>query len=196
MRVAACRELHPSLKQALELMPASAPPMDVMRTTTSFLGLLYPEEGNPPFPADKALCVFERALGALPAAMLYWHHFHTSGERVDTTSPKSEESLAEHFLRVLHGSASPVATSPLAVRSLDGSLILYAEHEMTASTFSSRLCASTLSDAWSCLTGAIGTLKGPLHGGANEAAHKMLTAWSDPQTASDGVKAMLAKKKN
>merc|ERR1711988_80253 len=102
--------------------------------------------------------------------------------------------MGEHFLRVLHEDDSPVAKSPLAVRALDGSLILYAEHEMTASTFSSRLCASTLSDTWSCLTSAIGTLKGPLHGGANEAAYHMLTAWKTPQDAIDGVRAKLAKK--
>lgn len=193
-RVAPCRELHPTLKQALELMPGASAPMDVIRTVCSFLGLLHPEEGEAPYKLEAALRVFERALGALPAAMLYWHHFHTSKKKVETASPLPDESVAEHFLRVLHGDGSPLATSPLAVRALDGSLILYAEHEMTASTFSSRLCASTLSDAWSCLTAGIGTLKGPLHGGANEAAHRMLTAWSDPQAAKDGVKAKLAGK--
>lgn len=192
-RVAASRTLQPSLKQALELMPGNCPPMDVLRTTSSFSGLLHPEDGDAPYSEEAALRVFERALGAFPAAMLYWHHFHTSQKKVDTSSP-AEESVSQHFLRVLHGNESPVAASQLAVRALDGSLILYAEHDITASTFTSRVCASTLSDAWSCLTGAIGTLKGPLHGGANEAAHKMLKEWRDPEAAIAGVKSKLAKK--
>lgn len=192
-RIALNRELHPDLKQALEVMPRSAAPMDVMRTTCSFLGMLYPEDGQPPYKEAVALQAFERALGALPAAILYWYHF-TNEKRVETASVVPNESVAEHFLRILHGEGSPIAKSPLAVRALDGSLILYAEHEMTASTFTSRLCASTLSDVWSCLTGAIGTLKGPLHGGANEAAHRMLTSWSNRQAAADGVKAMLSAK--
>lgn len=195
-RVAPCRVLHPSLKLALEVMPCDAAPMDVIRTTCSFLGMLYPEKMSEKstYTEEAALGAFERALGALPAAILYWHHFATGGKKVETSSKNMDESIAEHFLRVLHGDDSPVANSPLAVRALDGSLILYAEHEMTASTFTSRLCASTLSDVWSCLTGAIGTLKGPLHGGANEAAHKMLTSWSDRQAAAEGIKSMLAAK--
>lgn len=193
-RIAPFRSLHATLKQALEIMPADAAPMDVLRTTSSFLGLLYPEKGEPPYKLESALAVFEQSLGAFPAAMLYWYHFHTSKRQVDTSSPNPEESVAAHFLRVLHGNDSPIAKSALAVRALDGSLILYAEHEMTASTFSSRLCASTLSDAWSCITAAIGTLRGPLHGGANEAAYHMLAGWSDPKAAEEGVKAKLAKK--
>jgi len=197
MRVSAARELDTTLKQALELMPASTPPMDMMRTACSFIGMLRPEESSPTLTdanADAAVRAFEYALGALPSAMLYWHHFHSNGQRVETRSLRADESVSEHMLRVLHGNDSPIAKSTLAVRALDGSLILYAEHEMTASTFASRLCASTLSDVWSCLTGAIGVLKGPLHGGANEAAYKMLVEWKDAETATQGVKSKVANK--
>lgn len=191
-RVAECRGLPVGLKHALELIPKTASPMDMMRTACSFLGVLYPENGD----GDGVCTWAERALGALPSAMLYWHHFHERGERVETQSPRAEESVAEHMLRLLHGEGSPVVSSPLAVRALDGSLILYAEHDLAASTFATRVCASTMSDAWSCLTAAIGVLKGPLHGGANEAAHWQLKAWTTPEEATEGVRALLAEKKN
>merc|ERR1719210_1755703 len=103
IRIAPSRTLHATLKQALEIMPADAAPMDVLRTTSSFLGLLYPEKGEPPYKLESALAVFEQSLGAFPSAMLYWHHFHMSKRQVDTSSPNPEESVAAHFLRVLHG---------------------------------------------------------------------------------------------
>jgi 2-methylcitrate synthase len=130
--------------------------------------------------------VADRLLAAFPSMLLYWHHFHQSGRRISTET--DEESLAGHFLALLHGKAP----SELQRRAVDVSLILYAEHEFNASTFSARVTASTLSDFYSAVTSAIGTLRGPLHGGANEEAMKLISRFATPDEAEAAVRTMLS----
>jgi 2-methylcitrate synthase len=172
-----------ALREVLEKIPASAHPMDVMRTGCSMLGTLEPE-GD--FARQQE--VAERLIAAFPGMLLYWHHFVRGGRRVATTS--DAPSTAAHFLTLLHGRAP----SALHERALDASLILYAEHEFNASTFTARVCAATLSDFYSAVTGAIGSLRGPLHGGANEAAMELIERFDSPAAATASVKAMLERK--
>jgi 2-methylcitrate synthase len=136
----------------------------------------------------RQLHVAERLIAALPGMLLYWHHFAVHGRRIATAS--AERGTAGHFLRLLHGS-SP---NELHERAMDASLILYAEHEFNASTFTARVCAATLADFYSAVTGAIGTLRGPLHGGANEAAMQLIERFDSADAAIQGVRAMLARK--
>jgi 2-methylcitrate synthase len=182
-RIVANRSIPPVLCEVLERIPGKAHPMDVLRTGASMLGTLEPEVG----PSD-ALRVSERLLGIMPSVLLYWYRFHQSGQRIDTTVGGS--SIAEQFLWLLHG-AQPEA---LQVRAMDVSLILYAEHEWNASTFTARVVASTLSDFYSAITAAIGALRGPLHGGANEAAMELIDRMQDPDHAEKTLLEMLAKK--
>ena len=177
------RGLPAELKTCLEQIPASAHPMDVLRTGTSILGNLEPEKDF-----SEQQVVADRLLGALPSMLLYWYHFSHNGKRIDTEV--GDDSIAGHFLTMLHGQA-PDADHR---RCLDVSLILYAEHEFNASTFTARVCASTLSDMHSCVTGAIGSLRGPLHGGANEAAMDMIEQFASVDEAVAGVKGMLERK--
>ncbi len=179
------RDLPEPLARLLEWLPASAHPMDVLRTGCSFLGCLEPETDF-----SEAVPAAIRLLSLFPSILLYWHHYHRSGKRIDTG--KGGASVASHFLTLLHG-REPEA---LTCRALDVSLILYAEHEFNASTFTARVCAGTLSDFHSCLTGAIGTLRGPLHGGANEAAMEMISRYETPDSARQGThRALEAKEK-
>ncbi|MEJ7592198.1 MAG: citrate/2-methylcitrate synthase [Planctomycetaceae bacterium] len=182
-RLCGQRQLPEPLAAVLEWIPAETHPMDVLRTGCSMLGCLEPEKSF----ADQ-IRVAERLLAALPSMLLYWWRFHQHGER--WTPPNDDLSLAESFLLALHGSA-PTA---LAIKAMDASLILYAEHEFNASTFNARVTASTLSDFHSAITAAIGTLRGPLHGGANEQAMELLSRFSDPDSAEAGVMTMLASK--
>ncbi|KIZ51054.1 bifunctional 2-methylcitrate synthase/citrate synthase [Pseudomonas oryzihabitans] len=182
-RLAALRDLPQPLKEGLERIPASAHPMDVMRSGASLLGTLEPEHSF----ADQQQ-VADRLLGAFPAILLYWHHFSQSGTRIDCSSDAPD--IASHFLTLLHGKAP----SELHARVMNVSLILYAEHEFNASTFTARVCASTLSDLYSCVTGAIGSLRGPLHGGANEAAMALIERFASPEEAVTGLKQMLERK--
>lgn len=177
------RPLPAVLLEALELIPADANPMDVLRTGCSMLGVLEPERD---FGAQRA--VAERLLATLPAMLLYWHHFSTEGRRVETSG--DEDTLAGYFLRLLSGAPAQA----LHQRALDVSLILYAEHEFNASTFAARVCAATLSDQYSAVTAAIGTLRGPLHGGANEAAMALIERFDSPRAAAAGVADMLREK--
>jgi 2-methylcitrate synthase len=180
----AFRFLPPELKEVLERIPKNAHPMDVLRTGTSMAGVLEPE-GN--FSQQDQIA--ERLLASLPSMLCYWYHFsHHGGARIEVDS--DEETLAGHFLRLLHG-AKPSAEHQ---RGMDVSLILYAEHEFNASTFTARVCAATLSDFYSCVTGAIGTLRGPLHGGANEAAMELVSKFKTPEEADAAVKEMLVRK--
>lgn len=183
LRLQSARGLPSALCQVLETIPATAHPMDVLRTGCSLLGCLEPERS---FAEQQAAA--ERLLGALPSLLLYWHHVHTQGTRIETHT--AEHSLAGHFLRLLHG-ATPRAD---AERAIDVSLILYAEHEFNASTFAARIAASTLSDLHSAITAAIGTLRGPLHGGANEAALELMEQYPDPDAAEQGILERLARK--
>jgi 2-methylcitrate synthase len=177
------RDLPQTLKEVLQRIPKDTHPMDVMRTGCSFLGNLEPEAD---FTQQHQAA--NRLLAAFPAIMCYWYKFSHEGVEIDCTT--NEDSLGGHFLALLHGKTP----SPQHRRVMDVSLILYAEHEFNASTFTARVCASTLSDMYSCVTGAIGTLRGPLHGGANEAAMDMIQKFSSPADAKEKMAGMLARK--
>jgi 2-methylcitrate synthase len=183
LRLKQKRQLPEALKKVLELIPADAHPMDVLRTACSFLGSLEPESS---FAMQKE--VSERLLAVFPSALGYWHHFSGKGERIATDDDAN--SLAGHYLTLLHGDAPSEASR----RALDTSLILYAEHEFNASTFACRVCAATLSDFYSCITAGIGTLRGPLHGGANEAAMALVERFKTRKEARAAVLEMLAAK--
>ncbi|TOG23577.1 bifunctional 2-methylcitrate synthase/citrate synthase [Vibrio parahaemolyticus] len=178
------RGLPTELKQALELIPASAHPMDVMRTGCSVLGNLEQEMSF-----DEQLQATERMLALFPAIICYWYRFSHDGVRIDTED-QTEDCIGGYFLRLLTNKEP----SALHKQVMHCSLILYAEHEFNASTFAARVCASTLSDIHSCITAAIGTLRGPLHGGANEAAMEMIEDWQTPDEAEANIMQMLANK--
>ncbi|EJG0705944.1 2-methylcitrate synthase [Vibrio parahaemolyticus] len=178
------RGLPTELKQALELIPASAHPMDVMRTGCSMLGNLEQEMSF-----DEQLQATERMLALFPAIICYWYRFSHDGVRIDTED-QTEDCIGGYFLRLL----TDKEPSALHKQVMHCSLILYAEHEFNASTFAARVCASTLSDIHSCITAAIGTLRGPLHGGANEAAMEMIEDWQTPDEAEANIMQMLANK--
>ncbi|MDV6251145.1 2-methylcitrate synthase [Vibrio sp. EA2] len=178
------RGLPAELKQALELIPASAHPMDVMRTGCSVLGNLEQEMSF-----DEQLQSTERMLALFPAIICYWYRFSHDGVRIDTEDT-SEDSIGGYFLKLL----TDKEPTELHKQVMHCSLILYAEHEFNASTFAARVCASTLSDIHSCITAAIGTLRGPLHGGANEAAMEMIEDWQTPDEAEANIMQMLANK--
>ena len=182
-RLKTLRGLPDALKAALELLPESAHPMDVLRTGCSVLGCLEPEDDF-----SQQHSIADRLLAAFPSMLGYWHRFATERVRIDTET--DDASIAGHLLHLL-GDASP---SDLHLRCMDVSLILYAEHEFNASTFEARVCASTLGDFYSAITGAIGTLRGPLHGGANEAAMELIQSFATPAEAERGVREALAAK--
>jgi 2-methylcitrate synthase len=177
------RGLPGELKQVLEMIPADAHPMDVHRTAVSFLGNIEPE-GDFSNQADTA----DRLLACLPSIIVYWHRFHADGKRIDTET--DDDSVAGHFLHMLHDRAP----SELHARCLDTTLTLYAEHEFNASTFAARVITATLSDMHSAVTGAIGALRGPLHGGANEAAMALIAQYDNAKDAVKGIHEKLAAK--
>lgn len=177
------RQLPAALCQTLEAIPADAHPMDVLRTGCSMLGVLEPESS----PSHQEH-VAKRLLGALPSMLLYWHRFHNDGTKIDFSS--DQKSIAGYFLEKLHDRAP----SELHTQAMNVSLILYAEHEFNASTFAARVCTATLSDQYSAITAAIGTLRGPLHGGANEAAMELIERFATAEEAETGVMQMLAEK--
>ena len=177
------RELPEPLRSGLELIPMDAHPMDVMRTGVSLLGNLD-QETNFDQQGDKV----DRILALLPAMVVYWYRYAHDGVRVDTNTGAT--TIGGHFLHMLHGTAP----SELHEQVMNVSLILYAEHEFNASTFNGRVAASTLTDIHSVITGAIGTLRGPLHGGANEAAMEMIQQWDSADEAEAGILAKLANK--
>ncbi len=177
------RALPEKLKTVLEQIPADAHPMDVMRTGCSMLGNLEVEKSFSE-QYDKA----DRMLAVFPSIINYWYHYSHNGIRIETET--DDDSVGGHFLHLLHDAVP----SELHARVMNVSLILYAEHEFNASTFAARVCASTLSDIHSSVTAAIGTLRGPLHGGANEAAMAMIQQWHNPDEAEQAVLDMLARK--
>lgn len=177
------RDLPQALKEVLKLIPADAHPMDVMRTGCSFLGNLEPEGDF-----TEQFIASNRLLAAFPAIMCFWYRYSHDGVEIDCMT--DENSLGGHFLKLLTGNTP----SELHSKVMDVSLILYAEHEFNASTFTARVCASTLSDMYSCVTGAIGSLRGPLHGGANEAAMDMIQKFSSPADAKEKMAGMLERK--
>ncbi len=177
------RGLPQALKDVLERIPADAHPMDVLRTGCSMLGNLetemsFEEENDQ---ADRMLAIF-------PSIINYWYRFTHDNERIETVT--DDDTIGGHFLHLLKGEKP----NELHTKVMNVSLILYAEHEFNASTFTARVCASTLSDIHSCITGAIGSLRGPLHGGANEAAMDMIQDFKSPDEAEEEMMAMLARK--
>ncbi|MCG6402921.1 bifunctional 2-methylcitrate synthase/citrate synthase [Vibrio fluvialis] len=183
-RLIGLRGLPQALKEVLERIPADAHPMDVMRTGCSMLGNLETEHDF-----SQQLAATERMLALFPAIICYWYRFSHDGVRIDTEDT-SEACIGGYFLKML----TDQAPSDLFKQVMHCSLILYAEHEFNASTFTARVCASTLSDIHSCVTGAIGTLRGPLHGGANEAAMEMIENWETPDEAEQNILRMLENK--
>ncbi len=182
-RLKSKRSLPQPLQVILQQLPASAHPMDVLRTGCSTLGCLEPEAS---FAEQEAAT--ERLLATFPSMLCYWYHFRKSGKSINVES--NENSIAGHFLHLLHG--KPPTDEHR--RAMDASLILYAEHEFNASTFAARITASTLSDLYSAITTGIGTLRGPLHGGANEAAMELIESYKDPDDAERGILDRLKKK--
>lgn len=177
------RGLPQPLREVLERIPADAHPMDVMRTGCSMLGNL---EGEESFAQQQNRA--DRLLAAFPSIICYWYRYSHDGVRIETES--DEDSIGGHFLALLHDKKP----SELHAQVMNVSLILYAEHEFNASTFTARVCASTLSDLFSCITGAIGTLRGPLHGGANEAAMELIEKFSSADEAEQALLGMLERK--
>jgi 2-methylcitrate synthase len=169
------RSLPAAVKQALELLPPSTHPMDVLRTGVSVLGCVLPEgEAHKESGARK---IADALLASLGSMLIYWHHYARNGRRIEVE--RFEDSIAAHFLHLLHGSAP----NPEWIQAMQSSLILYAEHEFNASTFTARVIAGTGSDIYSCIAGAIGALKGPKHGGANEVALEIQKRYSRPDEA-------------
>jgi 2-methylcitrate synthase len=180
------RGLPGPLRTALEQIPAAAHPMDVLRSACSVLGTLLPEKDDHGEAGAREIA--DRLLASLGSALLYWHHFARSGRRIEVET--DDASISAHFLRLLHGKPP----SPLHARALDQSLILYAEHEFNASTFTGRVVAGTSSDMYSAITGAIGALRGPKHGGANEVAMEILERYAGPDEAERDVRARVERK--
>ena len=185
------RGLPAIVQEALELVPANAHPMDVMRTGCSVLGTVLPErEGHP---ANGARDIADRLMASFGSMLLYWWHFTRNGRRIDVEPDDSGTdgfSIAAHFLHLLHGEPP----SALHADAMDKSLILYAEHEFNASTFTARVIAGTGSDMHSCITGAIGALRGPKHGGANEVAMDIISRYATPDDAEADIRARMERR--
>src|SRR5438552_8459112 len=182
-KLVSLRGLPAQLKTVLEQLPADTHPMDVLRTGCSTLGCLEPEG-----PEHDQYQVADRLLAAFPCMLLYWHQFHRQGSRIETRT--NDPSVAAHFLHLLLGRRADETRG----RALDVSLVLYAEHEFNASTFAARITASTLADFHSAITSGIGTLRGPLHGGANEDAMALIERFKTPDEAEVGLMEMLGRK--
>ena len=180
------RGLPDQVKKVLEQIPATAHPMDVMRTGVSALGCVTPEDNAHAEAAAKEIA--DKLIASLGSMLVYWYHFANSGKRIEIET--EDDSIGGHFLHMLHGSAP----SDLWVNSMHASLILYAEHEFNASTFTSRVIAGTGSDMYSAITGAIGALRGPKHGGANEVALEIQERYSDPASAEADIRERVANK--
>jgi 2-methylcitrate synthase len=182
-RLIGMRTLPAQLISVLELIPASGNPMDVLRTGCSFLGTLESESAT-----HNQLDVCDRLLALFPAMLAYWYRFHRDGTRIDTQL--DNDSIASYFLQMLHGKPAEA----LHRQAINVSLILYAEHEFNASTFAARVTTSTGADFYSAICSAIGTLRGPLHGGANEAAMELIERFKTPEEAQAGIYQMLTNK--
>jgi len=175
----AMRGIPRELKAVLEQIPKTAHPMDVMRTGCSVLGSLEPERDA--HPVEGARAIADRLMACFGSILLYWHHFQNSGRRIETET--DDDSIGGHFLHLLH-QKKPGAEW---VRAMHTSLILYAEHEFNASTFTARVVTGTGSDMYSAITAAIGALRGPKHGGANEASFEVLSRYKDPSDAEKDI---------
>ncbi len=183
-KLSAMRGLPLALRSALESLPAAAHPMDVMRTGVSVLGCVLPEKED--HSQAGAIDIADRLLASLGSMLLYWYHFATHGRRIDVEA--GDSSIAAHFLHLLHG-RQPSASW---VRAMQTSLILYAEHEFNASTFAGRVIAGTGSDLYSCIAGAIGALRGPKHGGANEVALDIIKRYATADEAEADIRRRVA----
>ncbi len=180
------RGLPPQVRTVLESLPATSHPMDVLRTGVSALGCCEPE--GEAHAIDAARNLADRLVASLGSMLCYWYHYSRSGRRIEVET--ADESVGAHFLHLLHGEAP----SALWVRAMHTSLILYAEHEFNASTFAARVIAGTGSDMYSCLTGAIGALRGPKHGGANEVAFEIQSRYPSPGDAESDIRRRVAAK--
>jgi 2-methylcitrate synthase len=180
------RELPAALLAALELLPRTSHPMDVLRSGVSVLGCLEPEPNEHEVAAARELS--DRLLAGLPSMLCYWYHYSHFGKRIQLAT--DDDSIAAHFLHLLHGKPA----SELWVRAMHTSLNLYAEHEFNASTFTARVIAGTGSDLYSCVTGAIGALRGPKHGGANEVAFEIQQRYDSADAAEADIRARVAER--
>jgi 2-methylcitrate synthase len=174
------RGIPAPVKAVLEQIPASAHPMDVMRTGVSALGCVLPEKDDHNHPGARDIA--DRLMASLGSILLYWYHFAVNGKRIDVET--DDDSIGGHFLHLLHGEKP----SALWVRAMHTSLILYAEHEFNASTFAARVIAGTGSDVYSAIAGAIGALRGPKHGGANEVAFEIQKRYDTPDEAEADIR--------
>ena len=179
-RLATLRAVPQPVREILERIPAAAHPMDVMRTAVSALGSVEPE--NDAHDPTGARDIADRLLASLGSMLLYWHHWSRNGKRIEVET--ADDSIGGHFLHLLHG-APP---SPAWVRAMHTSLNLYAEHEFNASTFTARVIAGTASDVYSAITGAIGALRGPKHGGANEFSFEVQRRYATPEDAERDIR--------
>lgn len=180
------RGLPKLVMDALELIPANSHPMDVMRTGCSMLGNVLPESDG--HPEAEAKDIADRLMASFASMLIYWWHFTRNGRRINVET--DDDSIAAHFLHLLHD-VLPVESH---ARALDRSLILYAEHEFNASTFTGRVIAGTGADIFSCITGAIGALRGPKHGGANEVAMEIIARYDSPDDAESDIRARVERK--
>jgi 2-methylcitrate synthase len=180
------RGLPAIVQEALELVPANAHPMDVMRTGCSVLGTVLPEGHEHGIAGARDIA--DQLMASFGSMLLYWWHFTRNGRRIDVET--DDDTIAAHFLHLLHG----VPPSDDHARALDQSLILYAEHEFNASTFTARVIAGTGSDMHSCVTGAIGALRGPKHGGANEVAMEIISRYGSADEAEADIRARVERK--
>jgi 2-methylcitrate synthase len=180
------RGLPAIVQEALELVPASAHPMDVMRTGCSVLGTVLPEMHDHNIAGARDIA--DRLMASFGSMLLYWWHFTRNGRRIDVET--DDDTIAAHFLHLLHGEKP----GKLHARALDQSLILYAEHEFNASTFTARVIAGTGSDMYSAITGAIGALRGPKHGGANEVAMEIISRYGSAGEAEADIRARVERK--
>ena len=180
------RGLPGGVQTALEQLPAASHPMDVLRTGVSVLGCIEPE--SPAHPVEGARDIADRLLASLGSMLCYWHHYARNGRRIEVRT--DDDSIGAHFLHLLHGEKPPANW----VRAMHTSLNLYAEHEFNASTFTARVIAGTGSDIYSSITGAIGALRGPKHGGANEVAFEIQSRYASPDEAEADIKRRVAAK--
>ncbi|MBB2930283.1 bifunctional 2-methylcitrate synthase/citrate synthase [Paraburkholderia silvatlantica] len=185
-RLKALRGLPANVKTALEAVPASAHPMDVMRTGVSILGTVLPEKDDHNLPGARDIA--DRLMASLGSMLLYWYHFSHNGKRIEVET--DDDSIGGHFLHLLHGRVP----SKSWVDAMHVSLNLYAEHEFNASTFTGRVIAGTGSDIYSAITGAIGALRGPKHGGANEVAFEIQSRYENADDAQADIRARVEKK--
>ncbi len=185
-RLMAMRGLPQAVRTVLETLPAATHPMDVLRTGVSTMGCLLPEKDD--HHASGARDIADHLIACLGSMLLYWHHFSHAGRRIDTET--DDDTIAGHFLHLLHGREP----SGLWKRSMHTSLNLYAEHEFNASTFAARVIAGTGSDMYSCVAGAIGALRGPKHGGANEEALEIQKRFDTPDEAEAAIRARIERK--